>query len=92
MLWKLDVEADGEVGGGGGLSSVWIEGELSCVIGQKIERPRKKYFFFNKLCAFRILVPNLKTINLTFGSLSPILYVKYDLNFGRFFDFILSWS
>ena len=46
----------------------------------------------NKLCAFRILVPNLKTINLTFGSLSPILYVKYDLNFGRFFDFILSWS
>ena len=35
---------------------------------------------------------NLKTINLTFGSLSPILYVKEDLNFGRFFDFILSWS
>ena len=30
----------------------------------------------NKLYAFRILVPNLKTINLTFGSLSPILYVK----------------
>ena len=46
----------------------------------------------NKLYAFRILFPNLKTINLTFGSLSPILYVKEDLNFGRFFDFILSWS
>ena len=31
MLWKLDVEADGEVGGGGGLSSVWMEN----LIGQK---------------------------------------------------------
>ena len=30
----------------------------------------------NKLYAFRILIPNLKTINLTFGGLSPILYVK----------------
>jgi len=28
----------------------------------------------------------------TFGSLSPILYVKKDLNFGRFFDFIFPWS
>ena len=34
-----------------------------------------------------ILGPNLKTINLTFGGLSPILYVKDDLNFGRFFRF-----
>ena len=34
-----------------------------------------------------ILIPNLKTINLTFGGLSPILYVKEDLNFGRFFRF-----
>ena len=41
----------------------------------------------HKLYAFRILIPNLKTINLTFGGLSPILYVKEDLNFGRFFRF-----
>ena len=30
--------------------------------------------------------------NSTFASLSTILHTKYDLNFGRFFDFILSWS
>ena len=74
MLWKLDVEADGEVGGGGGLSSVWIEGELSCVIGQKIERPVKKYFFlliclssifspfFSSRAVFRIIMSEFEKI------------------------------
>ena len=48
----------------------------SCLSGGNVLVDMNVVVLKKKLCAFRILDPNLKTINLTFGSLSPILYVK----------------
>ena len=78
------------------LKSVGVKREGKKSYGDKLPGTTiSLYFAYNKLYAFGRFCDfdnNTCILISTFGSLSPILYVKQDLNFGRFVDFILSWS